>query len=101
MQYDPRFTLVGITIALIASFAAISGWIAHIKRRPPLEGVLLGLFLGPIGLLIEWRAPFLQRPMVDQKAWNSLRSMLVYQEAGREFNREKKREKNRSENRTI
>ena len=82
-------------------FGILGAWIATTKGRGGCFWFLLCALLGPIGLLIECRAPFVQRPMVDQNAWNSLRSMMVYQETGREFNREKKREKNRSENRTI
>ena len=81
---------------MVAGFAAISGVIAYVKRRSPLEGVLLGLFLGPIGVLIECRAPFVRRPMVDENAFNSLRSMVTYQETGQEF----KKRKDRLENRT-
>jgi hypothetical protein len=47
----------------------------------------LGLLLGPIGVLLECRYPYQQRPPVDQNAWNSLRSMKVFQETGRETKR--------------
>jgi hypothetical protein len=35
------------------SFAGYGLWIASIKRRHPVEGILIGLFLGPIGCLVE------------------------------------------------
>jgi hypothetical protein len=95
MPGDP-LTLIGVSISIIAAFAALGGVVARVKRRSPLEGVLLGLFLGPIGLLIEIRSPFVHRPIVDEKSVSSLQSMLAYQETGREFSRESKRQKNRT-----
>jgi hypothetical protein len=35
------------------SFAGYGYWIAAIKRRQPTEGMLIGLFLGPIGCVVE------------------------------------------------
>jgi hypothetical protein len=35
------------------SFAGYGLWIASIKRRHPAEGILLGLFFGPIGCVVE------------------------------------------------
>jgi hypothetical protein len=96
MQHEPFLTYVGVFIVAVAGSAAIGGCIAYAKRRRPLEGVLLGLFLGPIGVLIESQAPFIHRPMVDEKAWNSLRSMLSFQEKGRDFNQRKHPAENRS-----
>jgi hypothetical protein len=95
MPGDP-LTLIGVSISIMAGFAALGGVVALVKRRPPLEGVLLGLFLGPIGLLIALRSPFVHRPMVDENSLNSLQSMLAYQETGREFSRESKRQKKRT-----
>ncbi len=67
-------------VSTIASCSAAAGCIAYVKRRNPNEGVLLGLFLGPIGVMIECRLPYVQRPPVDENAWNSFRSMTVYQQ---------------------
>ncbi len=69
-----------LIISTIASCSAAAGCIAYHKRRNPNEGVLLGLLLGPIGVLIECRLPYVQRPPVDENAWNSFRSMTVYQQ---------------------
>ena len=35
------------------SFAGYGFWIATIKRRRPAEGMLFGVFLGPIGCVVE------------------------------------------------
>jgi hypothetical protein len=35
------------------SFAGYGFWIAIIKRRQPAEGILFGIFLGPIGCIAE------------------------------------------------
>ncbi len=91
MPFDSHLPLVCTLISIIAGFATLGGWIAHFKRRPPLEGVLLGFFLGPIGLLMELRFPYVHRPIVDEKALHSLQSMLVYQASGREYERRKGR----------
>jgi hypothetical protein len=87
MQLEHLLTAIGISISIVAGSAAIGGYLAYSKRRPPLEGVLLGLLLGPIGVLIEMRTPHIQRPMVDENAWNTFRSMMTYQQTGREFDR--------------
>ncbi|SIO11434.1 hypothetical protein SAMN05444166_2520 [Singulisphaera sp. GP187] len=42
-----------VLLAAWASFAGYGLWIASIKRRSPLEGMLLGLLLGPVGCLVE------------------------------------------------
>ena len=76
MQYE---VLSLIVISSVACFAAIGGWLAQLKNRSPLEGVILGAFLGPIGVLIEFRMRFVHRPMVDRGAWNSFRSLVSYQ----------------------
>jgi hypothetical protein len=87
MQLESLLLAVFAFISILAGSAAIGGYLAYAKRRPPLEGLLLGLLLGPLGVLIEWRAPLVERPTVDEKAWNSFRSMMTYQETGREFDR--------------
>jgi hypothetical protein len=99
MQPDRFLTIVGLAISVIAGSAALGGHMAYAKRRSPMEGLLLGLLLGPIGVLIEWRTPFAHRPLVDENSWNSIRSMMDYQLTGREFkqrdNRAEKRRKDR------
>jgi hypothetical protein len=82
-RFDSMDTTVLICLTIIstsASCSAAAGCIAYHKRRNPNEGVLLGLLLGPIGILIECRLSYVQRPMVDENAWNSFRSMTVYQQ---------------------
>ena len=63
----------------LALFAAVGGSISHFKNRKPLEGFVLGALLGPIGLVMVARQPFGHRPMIDQGAWHSFRSMVDYQ----------------------
>ena len=79
MQIEDNLTVVGSVVLVIASFAVLGGSIARYKRRSPEAGFLRGLFLGPIGILIELRAPYNHRPIVDEKSVSSLQSMLVYQ----------------------
>lgn len=81
---DDPYIASGAFLSVIAGCSALGGWIAYSKRRPPIEGVLLGLFLGPIGVFIESRQPFNSRPMVDENALNSLHSMVNYQQTSRE-----------------
>ncbi len=69
-----------IVLSSLAFFAALGGCISYIKRRPPLEGCLLGGALGPIGLVILWKMSFAHRPMVDRGAWNSFHSLVNYQD---------------------
>ncbi len=71
--------ILALIIGSIAGFAAAGGLIASCKRRNPLEGVCLGLLLGPLGVLIESRNSFRNRPPVDRPAWRSYRSLTVYQ----------------------
>ena len=40
-------------LVIWATFAGYGYWIASIKRRPPGEGILFGLLLGPIGCVVE------------------------------------------------
>lgn len=63
----------------LAFFAAIGGSVSHLKNRKPLEGFVLGGLLGPVGIVVAARQPFGHRPMIDQGAWNSFRSMVDYQ----------------------
>jgi hypothetical protein len=76
-----------IIISTFGSCSAVAGCIAYHKRRHPQEGVLLGLLLGPLGVVIECRLPYVQRPPVDENAWNSFRSMTVYQQNLRDSRR--------------
>ena len=68
-----------VVLSSIALFAAVGGWIAHLKNRQPLEGLILGALLGPVGVWLVARKPFAHRPMIDQGAWNSFRSLVSYQ----------------------
>ena len=68
-----------VVLSGIALFAAVGGWISHLKNRQPLEGFLLGAVLGPVGLILMARKPFAHRPMIDQGALNSFRSLVSYQ----------------------
>jgi hypothetical protein len=99
MQPDRFLTIVGLAISVIAGSAALGGHMAYAKRRSPMEGLLLGLLLGPIGVLIEWRTPFAHRPMVDENSWSSFRAVMDYHTTGREFkqrdDRAEKRRKDR------
>ena len=84
MDTSPLPILLGlVAISVVAGCSAIAGCVAYVKHRPPMEGVLLGLLLGPIGVLMECRYPCLHRPPVDKHAFNSLRSLLTYQESAR------------------
>ena len=76
--------IVCLVVCLAAGCSAIAGWIAHEKRRSPMEGVLLGLVLGPIGILVECWYPYARRPLVDKNARDSLQSMMTHQGSGRE-----------------
>ena len=73
---------IAVTLIVVGSMAfcaAVGGCISYIKRRPPLEGFLLGFALGPIGLMVLYRMSFAHRPMVDRGAWNSFHSLVDYQ----------------------
>jgi hypothetical protein len=83
MDTSPLPILFGIS--LVAACSAVAGCIAYAKRRSPTEGVLLGLLLGPIGILIECLFPYAHRPPVDKNAWDSFRSLMAYQESVREM----------------
>ena len=74
------FELVAlVALSSLALFAAVGGSISHRKNRPPLEGFVLGGLLGPIGLFLVARQPFAHRPMIDDGAWRSFRSLVDYQ----------------------
>jgi hypothetical protein len=64
--------------AALSLCAAIGGLIADLKKRPPVEGMLLGLMLGPIGVAVEARLPAIPRPDVDENAWHSFRTVVRY-----------------------
>jgi hypothetical protein len=87
MPSDLPVIYSGIAISLVGGCSAVAGFLARVKRRSPLEGVLLGLFLGPIGVLIESRNPHTRRPEVDKHAWDSLRLMMTHQQSYRESGR--------------
>jgi hypothetical protein len=45
-----------VTVLLVVS-AALGGMVASWKDRSPTEGILLGIYLGPLGLLVERLLP--------------------------------------------
>ena len=71
--------LIMLVLSSLAFCAAIGGCVSYWKNRQPLEGCLLGVVLGPIGLILAFRMPFLHRPMVDRGAWHTFRSMVELQ----------------------
>jgi hypothetical protein len=70
--------LLMLVACALASCSTFGGIIAQRKKRRPTEGVLLGLFLGPIGVAVESRLPAVPRPEVCKNAWNSFRSVTTY-----------------------
>lgn len=70
--------LLGV-MTLLATLAIASGAITTVKHRSPLEGVLLGFLLGPVGLAIALSRPYRHRPPVDRGAHDSYHSLLVHQ----------------------
>jgi hypothetical protein len=70
--------LILLTACALGSCSTFGGIVAYRKKRQPAEGLLLGLFLGPIGVAVESRLPAVPRPEVCQKAWNSFRSVAAY-----------------------
>ncbi len=81
---ENSIVLICLIASMFALCSAIAGCIAYHKRRSPLEGVFLGLLLGPIGVALECRLAYVQRPPVDKNAWNSLHSMMSYQQTRQE-----------------
>ncbi len=77
---EPTVTAL-VICSLVSSFAAVGGVIAFKKRRRPIEGMTLGLLLGPVGVAVEALLPSVGRPEVCERAWNSFRSMTTYQAA--------------------
>jgi hypothetical protein len=70
--------LIMLIACALGSCSTFGGIIARRKKRRPTEGVLLGLFLGPIGVAVESRLPAIPRPEVCRNAWNSFRSVATY-----------------------
>ena len=77
---DPMLIVVGIVCAFFGS-AALGGLIAESKRRRPTEGMMLGLLLGPIGVIVAAMLPNWTRPIVDQGSRSSFNSLVTYQDA--------------------
>ncbi len=75
---EPPLIVLAVVFAS-SGFAALGGLVAQSKKRKPPEGMLLGLFLGPIGVAIEWMLPDWTRPIVDQGSRSSFHSMVIYQ----------------------
>jgi hypothetical protein len=46
---------------VISIFGLAGGYVAHQKHRPMTEGVILALFFGPFGLIVEACLPTLER----------------------------------------
>jgi hypothetical protein len=55
LRYAP--ILVPLALVILPACAALAGSIAEWKRRKPFEGYALGLFLGPIGVIVEGTLP--------------------------------------------
>ena len=53
--FSPIALLTVIVGAVV--FAALGIWLADYKLRSPVEGFVLGFFLGPLGILIEAALP--------------------------------------------
>ena len=70
--------LMLVAACILGSCSTCGGVVAYRKKRRPIEGVLLGLFLGPIGVAVESYLPAVPRPEVCEKAWNSFRSVASY-----------------------
>lgn len=56
MAYDPSI-LIGIVAAYLAVFGWLGQWVATQCGRGAIEGLLLGMLLGPFGVLIEALLP--------------------------------------------
>jgi len=50
------------------SFGGFGAWIASVKNRPTNEGMLVGLFFGPLGCLVEALLPDGQPTLVVSRA---------------------------------
>lgn len=78
-----EFELVELRVLLVvagsALCAAIGGSLAYRKNYHPLRGFVLGGLLGPLGVALVVRLPFVHRPMIDRGAWESFRSMVEHQ----------------------
>lgn len=53
MEFAELFGAVFVVLAMWAIFAGSGWYIAKAMGRNPIEGLILGLLFGPIGLLIE------------------------------------------------
>jgi len=72
--------LIALAVVCASSgFGALGGLIAQSKKRRPPEGMLLGLFLGPVGVAIELMLPDWTRPIVDEGSRSSFHSLVTYQ----------------------
>ena len=80
--------LVMLIACTLCSCSTFGGIVAYRKKRRPVEGMLLGLFLGPIGVAVESRLPAVSRPEVCEKAWNSFRSVATYKPYPQSLERE-------------
>ena len=66
--YPPWYADTGswLVTALLLVCAALGGMVASWKDRSPTEGMLLGLYLGPLGLVVEKLLP--DRPQPAENA---------------------------------
>jgi hypothetical protein len=60
--------LLAVAVILLPVCAGVGFGIARWKRRAGFEGFLLGLFLGPLGLLIEAFLPRVDPPLGPRPA---------------------------------
>jgi hypothetical protein len=56
-----------LVVVVFAAFAWTGAYISTQKCRPPQEGVLFGLFLGPLGLIIAACMPTLLPPVAEKE----------------------------------
>jgi hypothetical protein len=60
---DLSSSLIILGVALLV-FGQLGAWVAGQKGRRPVEGFLLGLFLGPLGVIVEGQLPELEAEAV-------------------------------------
>jgi hypothetical protein len=81
-----EFPLDVFVAFVLCCFPTMGCLIAHARRRPLLEGMALGLLLGPIGAAIEFVLPARARRRVGRGVGrHSFRLILAYQARSARF----------------